>query len=88
MSQVSRWVRWYDGDVLAGEVRLHGFDLASLRLIVSAPSDDLLYDCWSIPQDRMLELALFGSVPAVSDRFAYFLEADNEPDAASNPASY
>jgi hypothetical protein len=79
---VRRWVRWFDGEALAGEVELRGADLPFLQRLVGAPPSDPLYDCWPIHPARLSQLAAFGPVPVASPRFDYFLEADADlPDA-------
>jgi hypothetical protein len=84
---VQRWLRWYqaDGDALVGEVQLHESDLPAFQGIVGAPPDDLLYDCWPVPLERLPELAVYGAVPVGSERFAYFLEAEEKASESDPP---
>lgn len=78
MSNVTRWLRWYElaGDALLGEVALRPASLDELRQLFGTDPVDPMFDCFAVESRHVRSLEALTGTAIELARFTYFLEAE------------
>ena len=77
--KVERWLRGYnaDDDTLLAEVSLAAVNLETLRTLVGANADDILYECYPVAEAALPELLTEIDHPVILPPGQYFIECNS-----------